>query len=162
MTVAMLPELALGTARLAREIAPGPASAGLIDAMLSQTGLFLHLIGEYRDALTAELDEKGENSDALRSACQFSLETLGRTAEARATLTKRLIKDEHKREFQRQEDVTAQLLQTFTSWLDVLNRPYPPIDLKKLEEEARADVEAGRMIRVEKFGDLFPSHSEGN
>ena len=43
VTVAMLPELALGTARVAREIAPGPASAGLIDAMLGQTGLFLNL-----------------------------------------------------------------------------------------------------------------------
>jgi hypothetical protein len=162
VTVAMLPELALGTARVAREMPLGPASAELIDAMLNQTSLFLHLIGEYRDALTAELDGKGADSDALRSACQLSLETLGRTAEARATLANRLIKDEHKREYQRQEDMAAQLVQAFTGWLEVLNRPYPPIDLKKLEEEARADVEAGRLIRVERFEDLFPSHSERN
>jgi hypothetical protein len=162
VTVAMLPELALGTARVAREIAPGPASAELIDAMLNQTSLFLHFIADYRDAVVAELDDKGIDLGALGNACQNSLETLDRASEARGTLATHLVKDEHKREFKRQEDLTAQLRQAFAGWLEMANRPFPPIDLKKLEEDARADVEAGRMIRVEQFEDLFPSHSEAS
>jgi hypothetical protein len=158
----MLPELALGTARVARAISPGPASNELIDAILSQTSLFLQLIVDYRDAIGAALDGEGIDLGAQSNACRNSLETLDRTAETRRTLATRLVKDEQKREFQRQEDMTAQMRQTLTEWLEVANRPFPPIDLKKLEEDARADVEAGRMIRVEKFEDLFPSLSEGS
>jgi hypothetical protein len=58
--------------------------------------------------------------------------------------------------------LTAQLRQAFAGWLEMANRPFPPIDLKKLEEDARADVDADRMIRVEQFEDLFPSHSEAS
>lgn len=160
MTVAMLPELASGTARVAREIAPGPASAELIDALLNQTGLFLQFVVDYHDAVGAALDDEGIDLGAQSNACRDSLETLDRTAETRRTLATHLVKDEQKREFQRQEEMTAQLRKTLTEWLEIANRPFPPIDLKKLEEDARADVEAGRMIRVEKFEDLFPSDSE--
>lgn len=162
MTDTMLPELALGTARVAREIAPGPASAELIDALLSQTGLFLQFVVDRHDALAAELDERCIDPDILGKASQNSLETLNRTTETRGTLVGRLVSDKQKREFQRQEDVTAQVRQTFTEWLEMANRPFPPIDLKKLEEDARADVEAGRLIRVETFEDLFPLDSEGS
>jgi hypothetical protein len=158
----MLPELALGTTRVAREIAPGPASNELIDAILSQTGLFLQLIVDYCDAIGAALDGEGIDLGAQSNACRNSLETLDRIAETRRTLATRLVKDEQKKEFQRQEDMTAQMRQILTEWLEVANRPFPPIDLKKLEEDARADLEAGRMIRVEKFEDLFSSLSEGS
>lgn len=161
MTITMLPELALGATQVAREIKSEQASAELINALLNQTRLFLHFIRGYRDALAAELDEKGKDPDVLRDACQSSLDTLDRTAETRRMLTNLLVEAEHKKEFQRQEEIAAQVRQTFVDWQEALNRPFPPLDLKKLEEETRADVAAKRMIRVEKFEDLFPSHSNG-
>ena len=162
VTDTMLPELALGTARVAREIAPGSASAELIDALLSQTGLFLQFVVDCHDALAAKLDGEGIDPDVLGVASRNSLETLDRTTETRGTVTGRLVTDKQKREFQRQEDMTAQVRQTFTEWLESANRPFPPIDLKKLEEDYRADLAAGRMIRVETLEDLFPSDSEGS
>jgi protein-disulfide isomerase-like protein with CxxC motif len=166
MTAELLAEVARGSAdvlwtaldrRSAQE-----ASPEMVAALLRQSSLFLDYLRTYRDALAAELDDKGKDPHALRGTCRTSLETLDRIAETRRMLRNLLVEDEHQKEFQRQEDEAAQLRETFTEWQQALNRPFPALDLKKLEEEARADAEAGRMIRVEKFEDLFPSHADGN
>jgi hypothetical protein len=166
VTVDLLPEVALGAANAMRAAldhsSPREASAQTVAALLRQSSLFLDFIRTYRDALVAELDEKGKDPDALRSACQISLDTLDRTAETQRMLWKLLVENEHVKELLRQEEVAELVRQTFVDWQEALNRPFPPLDLKELEEEARADVEAGRMIRVEKFEDLFPSHSDGD
>ena len=163
MTVDVLPEVALGATGAMRAAldrsSSREASAQTVAALLRQTFLSLDFIRTYHDSLAAELDHKGMDPDVLLDACRVSLETLDGIAESRRLLAKLLAADEQKAEFRRQDELAAGLRQTFMEWREGLDRPFPPIDLKKLEEETRADVEAGRMIRVETFEDLFPSHA---
>ena len=44
---------------------------------------------------------------------------------------------------------------SFGEWLEALNRPLPPVDLKALEEKVEADREAGRYVQIETYEDLF-------
>ncbi len=158
MTVDLLPELALGTARVAREISPEQASAELVDAMLSQTRLLLHITRDDRDALAAELDRKGMDPKALLDASRIALETLDRTAETRRLLSKLLAAKEHKEEFQRQEETAAQVRQTFMEWQDAANRAFPPIDRERLQRGVDAAAR-GELVRVETYEDLFGESS---
>ncbi len=164
MTVDVLPEVALGAAGVMRaaldRFSPQPASAPTVAALLRQSFLLVDFVRTYRDALAAELDVKGKDTDELLGACRISLEALDRADQTRRLLAKLLANDEQKSEFRRQEELAAEVRQTFVEWLEVLNRPFPPLDLKMIEERTRASVEAGRMIRVEKFEDLFPSHAD--
>ena len=164
MTIDLLPEVALGAAGAMRAALDRPssreASAQTVAALLRQSFLSLDFVRTYHDSLAAELDHKGMHPDVLLDACRVSLETLDGIAESRRLLAKLLADDEQKAEFRRQDELAAALRQTFTEWQEVLNRPFPPLDLKKIEEQTRADVEAGRMIRVETFEDLFPSHAD--
>ena len=106
-------------------------------ALLRQSLLLLDFVRTYRDAVASEEDEKGKDPDSpLRQRCQVSLEALDGIAEARREQMKRVVEDEHRREYQRQEEMAAQVRQTFVEWHESLNRPFPSLDLMKLEEEA--------------------------
>jgi hypothetical protein len=164
VTVDLLPEVALGAAGVMRAALDRStsqvASAPTVAALLRQSSLVLDFIRTYHDSLAAELDRKGLDPDVLLYACRVSLETLDGIAESRRLLAKLLADEEQKAEYLRQEELAAALRLTVMQGREGLDRPVPPVDLKKLEEETRADVEAGRMIRLEKVEDLFPSHAD--
>jgi hypothetical protein len=154
MTIALLPELAQGTARLARELSPEQASAELLDAMLGQTRLLLQIIRDERDALAAELDRKGMDPNVLLERCRLALETLDRTAETLRLLAKFLGGTERRDDIQRQEETAGQMRREFADWQEAASRPFPPIDRERLQKGMDAAAR-GDFVRVETYEDLF-------
>jgi hypothetical protein len=164
VTTDVLPELARGGAELVRRALERPSLQGLtaaaIDGVLRQTLLTLDFLRDYRDRLSAELHGGGLEPAALRGACALSLGALDALADANRRLLSLPLAAAQRDEIKRQEAMALELRRVFDQWSEALGRPFPPIDWEKLAADAHADTEAGRMIRLEQFGDLFPSHPD--
>jgi hypothetical protein len=165
MTTDVLPEFAFGTAEVVRRTLERPFSRGMVeeffDGVLRQAGLVLELIVDFRNRLCHQLDTRGLDPRSLQADCNLSLRALDALIDSYQHFHNLYRTDKTRdAEVRRQEAKAAEVRRSFAQWSETLARPRPAIDWEKVAEDARAAEEAGRMIRVEKFSDLFPSHPD--
>jgi hypothetical protein len=164
VTTNVLPELALGGAELVRRTVNQPVAEGLnrdaVDAVLRQSFLTLDIVRASRDRLLRDLQDRGLDPAALQAASRIALQTLDALADANGRLLSLSLDAAQRQEVERQQKLVEEIRRSFTEWTGALSRPWPSLDWQQLAADAGADAEAGRMIRVEGFGDLFPSHAD--
>jgi hypothetical protein len=131
-----------------------------VKEVLRQTLLTLDFIRDHRNRLSHELGGRGLEPEGLRGACGMALQAIDILADVYHLLLDLPGEGAQREEVERQAGAAAEIRRSFAGWSEALGRPLPPIDWEKVAEGARADAEAGRMIRVEKYDDLFPSHRD--
>ena len=118
------------------------------------------------EAEVKALVNEGVEAGLLRRRCESALESIGQTLDAAAgafnsaSVCRRPGKaplwwNASRRRSKRSDRGCWKIRAIYLGYLEVLNRPLPPIDWKILEEESRAAREAGAYVRYETPEDLM-------
>ncbi len=170
MTTDILPDILAraitDSVKRAAAEAPGNAIEARNIALLARHCEYMLQESQAVAAEAKELVTKGVEASVLRRRSESALESIGQDLDAadhvlqlaeRGALGKQgdpgVAHSRQAVEKVRQELVTIRGV--FLGYLEVLNRPLPLIDWESLEEESRADREAGAYVRYETAEDIM-------